>query len=124
MKAARKELLEQLPKHGWSLERIEDDDLEWWADEIWVLKPVWVNHPGPVYLTFLVDPQSDTPLRKKGEGIWSVKASMKKPADWMVEAGDVYWELRVDWQRALPTFLEELSTLLTSPPGGGAVPNS
>jgi hypothetical protein len=122
MKAARRELLKRLPKHGWSLERIEDSDLEWWADEIWVLKPVWLNHPGPIYLTFLVDPQSDTPLRKKGQGIWTVKASLKRPTDWLTEAGDIYWELG-DWQRTLPKFLEELPALLTDVPERGAIPD-
>ena len=114
----------QLPEHGWSLECIEDSDLEWWADEIWVLKPMWFNHPGPIYLAFLVDPQTDTARRKKGQGIWTVKASLKRPTDWLTEEGDIYWDLGVDWQRTLPKFLEELSTLLTNVPERGAVPDS
>src|SRR5688500_8391653 len=57
------ELLNQLPKFGWSVERIEDADtewpaLEWWQDEVWILKSVWSPQDSRVYLTFLVDPQA------------------------------------------------------------------
>lgn len=40
------ELLNQLAEHGWDVEHIENADsegpkLEWWADDIWILRSVW-----------------------------------------------------------------------------------
>lgn len=95
---------------------IEDADsewpnLEWWADEIWILESIWSPKDCRVYLTFLVDPQSPVQGRKKGEGVWAVKASLKRPGQWMWEEGEVYLTLGQGWHHMLAGFLENVSKL-------------
>ena len=84
------ELLNQLAEHGWDVEHIENavsegPKLEWWADEIWILRSVWSPQDCRAYVTFLVDPQTPTEGRRRGEGVWAVKASLKRPRQWMQE---------------------------------------
>ena len=116
MSYQRTELLNQLPKHGWHVVNMEGTDsewpkLEWWADEIWILQSVWSPQDCRVYLTFLVDPQIPLQGRKKGEGVWAVKASLKRARQWMREEGEIYLTLGQGWQPMLPGFLEEVSQL-------------
>ena len=66
MQAQRTELLNQLPEHGWRVASVEEN-LEWWADEMWLLESEWSPVGGLAYVTFLVDPHFDG-SRKKGGG--------------------------------------------------------
>ena len=38
MLAQKTELFEQISAQGWSFAEVEDWELDWWADEIWLLK--------------------------------------------------------------------------------------
>jgi len=127
MSFQRTELLKRIPKQGWSVTTIEDADsewpeLEWWADEIWILQSVWSPQDCRVYLTFLVDPQAPIHGRQKGEGIWAVKASLKRPRQWMWEEGEVYLTLGQGWQQMLPGFLEDVAALRNRIPEGYSAP--
>ncbi|HJX93427.1 MAG TPA: hypothetical protein VJ372_23235, partial [Pyrinomonadaceae bacterium] len=77
MQAQRTELLTLLSEHGWSAAKIEED-LEWWADEMWQLESVWSPVGSLAYVTFLVDPQFEG-NREKGEAVWAIMASLFKP---------------------------------------------
>src|SRR5688572_21040420 len=81
METQRTELLNQLPKHGWNVVSIEEDSLEWWADEMWVLESVWSPVGSRAYVTLLVDPQAPV-NRKKGTYVWAAKVSFSKPNRW------------------------------------------
>jgi hypothetical protein len=99
---------EGLERTGWEVVDIQTSDLDWWADEVWVLQSVWQPH-GTAYLTFLVDPMWDGP-RRKGQHVYAVGASLENPS------------LAIRWPSAslylgkhtapeLPGFLAELSAL-------------
>lgn len=116
MSFQRTELFNQLPQQGWNVTNVEDADsewpkLEWWADEIWILQSTWSSQECRVYFTFLVDPQTTIHGRKKGEGVWAVKASLMRPKQWMSEEGEIYLTLGHGWQEMLPGFLEEVAAL-------------
>ena len=111
MRAERANIESQLAKRGWVIVEVEDQALEWWADEIWRLESVWSPVGACAYLTFLVDPQSATRERKKGQGIWAVKASAVKPVDWGVEPGEYTWGLWGSSEEEMPGFFAHLEIL-------------
>ncbi len=79
MQTQRAELLSQLSENGWRIASIEQN-LEWWADEMWLIESTWSPVGSNAYVTFLVDPQFDG-VRRKGEEVWAVMASALKPID-------------------------------------------
>ena len=111
MEAQRAEILKRLGRHGWELSEVEDEMLEWWADEVWLLESVWSPPGARAYVTFLVDPQSDTRNRKRGHGIWAVKASAARPTDWLAEEGEYTLSLGRGWEEELPHLFEYLDAL-------------
>ena len=109
-------MLNQLSKQGWNVTYVEDADsewpkLEWWADELWILQSNWSPQDCRIYITFLVDPQTPVHGRKKGEGVWAVKASLNRPRQWMWDEGEVYLTFGGGWQQMLPGFLEDVTAL-------------
>ncbi|HTG92207.1 MAG TPA: hypothetical protein VL866_06455 [Pyrinomonadaceae bacterium] len=111
MQAQRTELLNQLPEHGWRVAKLEEN-LEWWADEMWVLESEWSPVGSRVYVTFLVDPQFDR-QRKKGEAVWAVMASPIKPMSRLQVEGEFTLSLGQSWKKGLPDFFAHLSKLRT-----------
>ncbi len=109
MQAQRTELLALLPEHGWRLAMIEED-LEWWADEMWLLESVWSPVGSRAYVTFLVDPQFDG-SRKKGEAVWAVMASLFKPASSLQDEHEFTFSLGQGWKDNLPYFFAFIGTL-------------
>ncbi len=116
MKTQKAELLKQLPKHGWAVAEVKDDEsewfnLEWWEDEIWILESIWSPNTSKLYLTFLVDPQAPIHGRKKGEDIWALKASVERLEDWKSQEGVMFLGLSHGWENQLSGFLKCLSEL-------------
>ncbi len=112
MDTQRRELLDQLPKHGWHVLPVADHELEWWADEMWLLESTWTPVENHVYLTFLVDPQvSVSRPRKKGEAVWAVMATPVKPVKWQTAEDGLTLSLGQGWKERLPDLLEHLSEL-------------
>ena len=109
MQFQRTELLNLLPEHGWRVAGTEDN-LEWWADEMWELESVWSPVGSRAYITFLVDPQFDGP-RKKGEAVWAVMASLLKPVSHLQGEHEFLLNLGHGWKDHLPVFFLQLSTL-------------
>lgn len=70
---------QELIKHKWEITLI-DISGEWWDDENW---KVSFKYDAQIffYLCFIVDPQFDNP-RKKGQGIYEIKAASKFPTNW------------------------------------------
>jgi hypothetical protein len=119
METQRTKLLDALPKHGWRVVSIEEDYLEWWADELWVLESVWSPVGSRACVTFLVDPQAP-PDRKKGECVWAAKASLDKPDKWLTAEGEFTLSLGQGWKEELPAFFEHLSVLRNQNRDAGA----
>lgn len=110
METQRTELLNQLPKHGWSVVSVEEDYLEWWADEMWVIESVWSPVGSRAYVTFLVDPQAPI-SRKKGTYVWAAKISLNKPNKWLPEENEFTLSLGQGWKKEMPDFFAHLSAL-------------
>ena len=112
MKAQRAEILNQLPRYGWHSAPVEDYDLEWWADEMWMLESTWSPVGSCAYITFLVDPQiPHSRTRKKGEAIWAVMVSPTKPSAWQSSEGSYTLSLGQGWEKRLSDFFEHLARL-------------
>ncbi len=111
MIAQRAAIESQLAKHGWNMVDVEDHALEWWADEIWLLESAWSPVGAHAYVTFLVDPQSSTRNRKKGQDVWAVKASPVRPVDWLTAAGEYTLSIGQGWKEELPDFFGHLAVL-------------
>ena len=78
MKTPKQKLIDLLICHGWDIEELDDDNLEWWADEMWLLKSHWRPQNKIAYITALVDPQHDG-IRRKGESVWAYGLSEDIP---------------------------------------------
>ncbi|HYG81599.1 MAG TPA: hypothetical protein VD861_14485 [Pyrinomonadaceae bacterium] len=111
METQRNELLDQLAKHGWEAAPVEAAELEWWADEMWLLTSQWSPVGSTAYLTFVVHPEWYAPDRKRGWGVWSAMASGGKP-DHMYFVKDSYTlDLKHRWKESMPELLAHLSRL-------------
>jgi hypothetical protein len=112
MQAQKAELFEQMSEQGWSVAKVEDWQLEWWADEIWLLESTWSPVGSRAYLTFLVDPMvEDWQHRKKGESVWALQVSPSKPESRTSPEGCFQISLNQGWRKELPAFLKHLSLL-------------
>lgn len=114
MQTQRTELLNQLPEHGWRVAGVEEN-LEWWANEMWLLESVWSPVGRRAYITFLVAP--DAPILpydktcKKIETVWAVMASPEKPSGRLSVENQFTLSLGQGWEKELPAFFEHLSVL-------------
>ena len=105
-------MLEQISAQGWTLVELEDWELEWRADEMWLLESVWSPIGARAYLTFLVNPSiEDWQHRKKGEEVWSVEVSQVKPESRYSTPDSFVMSLNQGWQKELPEFVKHLSLL-------------
>lgn len=102
-------MLRQLPEHGWRVAAVEEE-LEWWADEMWLLESVWSPVGGHAYVTFMVDPMFGVD-RKKGQGVWAVMASPDRPGGRLNVEGEFTLSLGQGWKGRLPEFFGHLSAL-------------
>lgn len=109
MQTQRTELFDLLPERGWRVASVEEN-LEWWADEMWLLESVWSPVGSRAYITFLVDPQFDGD-RKKGQAVWAVMTSPAKPYNRLSAADEFTLNLGQGWKKELPAFFEHLSML-------------
>ncbi|HWT00912.1 MAG TPA: hypothetical protein VN256_11760 [Pyrinomonadaceae bacterium] len=111
METQRNELLDQLAKHGWEAEPVERAELEWWADEMWLLVSQWSPVGSTAYLTFMVNPLYDLPDRKKGQYVWAAMATSEKPVWRPPGEDDFTLNLNQGWKERMPELLEHLSRL-------------
>jgi hypothetical protein len=113
----RNRLFESLPGYGWEVITVEDHprgstDSDWFIDELWEVESVWTPKGLKVWIIFLVDPQTpNLTERKKGQGVWAVKASLRKPPDSRMGDAEIYLSLNPGWERRLPEFFSRLSDL-------------
>jgi hypothetical protein len=122
MQTQRTELLNQLPEYGWRIASAEEN-LEWWADEMWLLESLWSPVGSRAYITFLVAPDApilpyDKTLRKI-ETVWAVMASPNKPRDRLFIENHFTLSLGQGWEKELPAFFEHLSMIRNQSKGAG-----
>ena len=70
---------QELDKKNWEIVRI-DESREWWDDEHWKVQFKY-DQSIFFYVCFIVDPQFEG-QRKKGQGIYEIKASTEFPDNW------------------------------------------
>ncbi len=70
---------QELDKKNWEIVLI-DESREWWDDEHWKVQFKFDQNIF-FYLCFIVDPQFEG-QRKKGQGIYEIKASTEFPKNW------------------------------------------
>ena len=85
MRFYKRKLLNALIDEGWELVEVNEDNRHWWCDEHWVIRSVRENWGLEFMIFFLVDPHGDS-VRKKGQGIWQIAATVAFPENW-IEAG-------------------------------------
>jgi len=110
-KTQKARLSQLLPERGWRVARVERDDLDWWAEEMWLLESLGSPVGYPTYLTFLVDPQGSGLARGVGDAVWAVLASPSKPATWLEGADASRFGLGRHWADGMPALFEYLASL-------------
>jgi len=78
MKTYTQKMMDYLVCDGWDITEKEQENLEWWADEVWKLESNWSPSGSIAYLTFLVDPMHEG-NRRKGESVWAIGCSKQYP---------------------------------------------
>ena len=117
MVTQRDKLFELLPRYGWEVINVEahlrnSRGLDWFIDELWEVESVWSPKGLKVWVTFVVDPQApNLNERKKGQGVWAVKAGLQKPTGWGIENDEVALTLNAGWEKRLSEFFSGLSYL-------------
>jgi len=102
--AMKQEFLSKLTNCGWSVTR-HSENLEWRAEEIWVLTSLWQPNGFTLYLTFQTDWQPDS-----DEPFWAVSTSSKWPADHEVAHGEPSILFR-GWPENLETMIAGLDQI-------------
>ena len=87
---------------GWKIVEVIEDNLEWWADEVWIVKQ---ESGQAFYLTLVVDPMFDG-VRKKGEHHYCVTASSHEPR----KSSTRCLYLQLGWQNELTDFIQNIAT--------------
>lgn len=109
MDVRHSQMIEKLSEQGWRVTSRQQDDLDWWADEIWAVESEWAPRGFTVYLTWLVDPQWDD-NRQPGQAVWAVGTSLQHPAGRSEAEGPPLMSIN-HWLRDLTEFLVGLSAL-------------
>ena len=88
---------------GWEIVEVEINNLDWWADEVWILER---KSGEKLYLTLVVDPMFDG-VRKKGEHVECVTASWNEPR----RSSTRCLYLRRGWRNELATFVQNIEII-------------
>jgi hypothetical protein len=96
MRAQLNQLESLLPAEGWVL-LVRETPGDWWLDELWILESSWSPVGLRAYISVLVDPQGPVE-RRKGEGVWAVAVTARRPAGRLDATPEV--PLRPHWDRS------------------------
>jgi len=103
-------LIDLLTSAGWSVEAREVSDLEWWADEIWLVRSVWHPTNFSLYITFMVDPSHDG-NRCKDQAVTALGASRMKPTRETLAEMLVQIYIRPKFELRTRQFIKEIGRL-------------
>lgn len=99
----------ELERAGWRVERRAGDD--WWAHESWELASSWRPVGATIFLTLLVDPQSET---TDIGSVWAVSISSTLPDDRM-DAGRTAIRTSPRWPERLKEIVAAANALRPVP---------
>jgi hypothetical protein len=121
MLTQRNAIVVAMKERGWDVTEVDDSPDEWWADEHLALESCWAPVGAKVFLTFLVDPQSEG-SRMKGEAVWAVIASTE-PLELRPSSADGAWlTLGHGWESRLGDFVKNVDALRTAGTKRGSEP--
>ena len=103
-------LTELLESNGWVVETREESDLEWWADEMWMIRSTWRPTDYELFLTFLVDPMHDG-HRSKGQAVWALGVTETIPRDRLSASESAMLQLKPKFERGLEQFIVDIGQL-------------
>ena len=104
--AKQQQLEAALQQQGWRVIDRQRENLDWWADAVWVVESTWSPQGSRAYLTFLVDPQWEGPTRA-GTGVWAVAASASLPTSRREAESRMIIMKR--WDEQLPAFVSGMA---------------
>lgn len=100
-----------LSDSGWEIVSCEELDA-WWCHESWRLSSLWAPHGFRAFVTFLIDPQSETQQLQRGEyRVWAAKASPDEPSGWQETESELTLALNGKWQQRIPELIAHLNQL-------------
>jgi hypothetical protein len=105
----RDQLIDRLGSHGWRATKL-DEQLDWWADEMWQLESNWSPRDARAYLTFLVDPMTGLE-RKPHEDVWAAAATPHKPIKQQDVRTGLTLSLGHGWNDRVQELIEYLNKL-------------
>lgn len=114
MTTQRDKLLELMPSHGWEVVNVEGELTAsgWFVDELWEVDSSWSPVGLKLWVSFVVDPlMPNLHERKKGQGVYAVKAARRKPTGWGIADDEIGLYLNGGWEDRLPEFFDRLSAL-------------
>jgi hypothetical protein len=98
-----------LESAGWRAERRGGDD--WWVHEYWELQSTWRPVGAKIFLTLLVDPQSET---SDIRSIWAISVSSRQPVD-RIDAERTAIRVAPHWPRRIEEVVEAANSLRPAP---------
>ncbi len=72
MEFQRQTIREKVIENGWKITELEKVELDWWANEMWLLESVWSPIGKTVFITFLLEPEY-------AKEVWEIMISKEKP---------------------------------------------
>ncbi len=102
-----------LDSAGWCVEERETENLEWWADEIWVIRSEWHPTNFRLFLTFLVD-RTHEGHRAKGQAVWALEATENMPKVGFPDENAVHLKLNPNFESGLEKFIDEIGVVRDS----------
>jgi hypothetical protein len=110
MLTQQRQLVDHLSRSGWRIIETDNNPLEWWIDEQWIIESEWSPQGVRVCLMFVVDPQWEGE-RKKGEGVWAIQTLIPTRCGGEERKENLTIPLRPQWEKRLPSFISALNTL-------------
>lgn len=102
------DLQAELERTGWDVQRYAGED--WWEHEVWELASTWRPVDAKVFLTFLVDPFSET---SKVADVWAVGITLKRPSSRMEADSDAI-SVRPRWPERMKEIVAAVGSLRPS----------
>lgn len=100
MEFQKQKIRENIIENGWEITELEKHELDWWTNEMWLLKSFWSPIGKCAFVTFLLEPENM-------KYVWGIMVSKEKPAN---RFGNFTLSLK-GWEKELPEFMKYLSEI-------------
>lgn len=105
MEFQRQTIREKLIENGWKITELERGELDWWANEMWLIESVWSPIGKTAYITFMLEPMD-------AKEVWDIVASNEKLENRNDSANSFYLNIKSSgWKKKLSEFMKSISEL-------------